>query len=223
MDTIQDLKPPILLTHLGVRPLNDRGMGTPTPSASPEQMVAVLWHAAWLIITTPILWLLPIVNLYRVGTFLTLLLGYWNFVHPQRDGAEQVALQEMLTVVCRNAADREQISAATRFLAAYRTQVEGGDVLLRCCRRFGLELLLPPVYTWVLGLVGSSMGPTMLLLISQIRLCSLDYRFGRTAAGRMIHVPWNAQPGDRIVLLRGGMIPFVVRKSGNRWQLQTWA
>jgi len=106
IDTIKDLKPPILLTHFGMRPCNGRGIVIPNPSASPQQQAAAIRHAAWLTLTSPILFLLHIINLYRIGKFLTIILSYWTLVYSQRNGAELVALKDVLSVLTNDSLDR---------------------------------------------------------------------------------------------------------------------
>ena len=61
------------------------------------------------------------------------------------------------------------------------------------------------------------------LVINNPLACSLEHinqrRLARTDDNFLALVPREAQTGDRVALLDGGSVPFIVRSKGDRWEL----
>ena len=61
------------------------------------------------------------------------------------------------------------------------------------------------------------------LVINNPLACSLEHinqrRLARTDDNFLALVPREAQTGDRVALLDGGAVPFIVRSKGDRWEL----
>ncbi|KAH8729078.1 hypothetical protein GQ44DRAFT_823812 [Phaeosphaeriaceae sp. PMI808] len=85
---------------------------------------------------------------------------------------------------------------------------------------------------WVVDLVSRSLGvygwyaiyrPLMKApkpkLIDMLPSSLLDYKLAGTEDGKLALVPYNAQVGDKIALLKGAKCPFVVRLWGAKWKL----
>ncbi|PMD45458.1 hypothetical protein L207DRAFT_452491 [Hyaloscypha variabilis F] len=224
VDTIKHLNAPVLLGHIGMNLCSGRGVKLVDPSAPLQVQVAAKINAIWLNFTHPILLLLAISNMYRIGKLLVILLSTWDMVHPLRDGEEAASLEDVLSIFSNNLMKPETISTAVEYLAEYRAKVEGGNTILRISRKLGVEILFPPLYTLLLGFVGSAMmdiSTVFVLMICEVLMFGVDSRIGITTAGRIARVPWDTTTGDQIVLLRGGKTPFVVRKAlkGEGWRL----
>jgi hypothetical protein len=48
---------------------------------------------------------------------------------------------------------------------------------------------------------------------------AFDQRMATTSSGYLSLVPWPARAGDRIALLQGGRMPYVLRKAGEKWKI----
>ncbi|KAN0112572.1 hypothetical protein V8E51_005523 [Hyaloscypha variabilis] len=209
VDTIKHLNAPILLGHIGMNLCSGRGVKLVDPSAPLQVRVVAKINAIWLNFTHPILFLLAISNMYRIGKLLVILLSTWDMVHPLRDGEEAASLEDVLSIFSNNLMKPETISTAVEYLAD---------------RKLGVEILFPPLYTLLLGFVGSAMmdiSTVFVLMTCEILMFGVDSRIGMTTSGRIARVPWDTMTGDQIVLLRGSKTPFVVRKAlkGEGWRL----
>jgi hypothetical protein len=94
-----------------------RGVKLVDPSVPLQVQVAAKINAIWLNFTHPILFLLAISNMYRIGKLLVILLSTWDMVHPLRDGEEAASLEDVLSIFSNNLMKPETISTAVEYLA----------------------------------------------------------------------------------------------------------
>ena len=75
----------------------------------------------------------------------------------------------------------------------------------------------------VLHRLGKRRDLNLALVINNPLACNLEYinqrRLAKTGDGFLALVPVDAQSGDRLALLDGGAVPFVVRKRDDRWEM----
>jgi hypothetical protein len=144
-----------------------RGVKLVIPSAPLQVQVAAKINATWLNFTHPILLLLAMGNMYRIGKLLVILLSIWDMVHPLRDGEEAASSEDVVSIFSNNLMKPETISTAVEYLAEYKAKVEGRNTLLRISRKLGVGIIpLPPLYTLLLGFLGSAMMDISTMFVS---------------------------------------------------------
>ncbi len=205
-----------------------------------------IWH---LIAYLPALVLEQVNGYYHIGAMLDLLIIWLELVRSVQAEGGRLEQAELLVGTMNWGAlpEHETKSTANRLCRQMQCIYENRFFHLTRWLRFhkilpffykitlGISICLSIVVDAIMRFVGGNPEgninspafhtAAMKFLISEFNLIpslvieTIDYRLAKTATGQIVLVPYCTRIEDRVVLLKGGRSPFVVRPKERGWEI----